>query len=182
MYCLNNAVSFYDPSGFRVELFDPTISVYGGYVPNISFGYSNPKCTIVSVITTIAGSIFASLFSGTDTKSQSDAYVTEKGLTEDQDLPTVIYRYGKGNPGNLTPREKDQYSGLSFSTVPRANAVMTTIEEVNATGILYAEKDGPTHVSVKPVNGTMANWISAGPESIWTKTLQSICVKWDGDN
>ena len=65
---------------------------------------------------------------------------------------TVIYRYGGTNPGNLTPKAKDKRTGLSFSTVPRLGAAMTTIEAINATGVVYAVQDGTSHVSVRPVD------------------------------
>lgn len=89
--------------------------------------------------------------------------------------PTVIYRYGGTNPGNLTPRAKDKYSGLSFSTVPMPGAAMTTIEALNAAGVVYAVQDGPTHVSVRPVGVT-----GAGSGSIWTQAVKSEVIKWDG--
>lgn len=89
-------------------------------------------------------------------------------------------RYGGTNPGNLTPRNKDRNTGLSFSTVPAPGAAVTTIEELNATGIVYAIQDGPTHVSVRPVNGTMDEWIDMGTSSIWTQAVKSVVVKWDG--
>ncbi|MDE6142256.1 MAG: hypothetical protein K2G03_06595 [Bacilli bacterium] len=61
-----------------------------------------------------------------------------------------IYRYGKANPGNLTPKEKDLRSGLSFSLTPQAESVMTTIEDLNSMGVVYAVIDGSNHVSVYP--------------------------------
>ena len=57
---------------------------------------------------------------------------------------------------------------------------MTTIEAINATGVVYAVQDGPTHVSVYPVEGTMADWVGAGPSSVWTYAVKSVVVKWDG--
>mgnify|MGYP003200203507 CR=1 FL=1 len=93
--------------------------------------------------------------------------------------PTVIYRYGGTNPGNLTPKAKDKYTGLSFSTVPMPGAAVTTIEALNATGVVYAVQDGPTHVSVRPVGATMEDWINAGSGSIWTQAVKSVVVKWD---
>ena len=33
-------------------------------------------------------------------------------------------------------------------------AAMTTIEALNATGVVYAVQDGPAHVSVRPVVAT----------------------------
>ena len=93
---------------------------------------------------------------------------------------TVIYRYGGTNPGNLTPKSKDMHSGLSFSTVPMPGAAMTTIEALNATGVVYAVQDGATHVSVKPVGTTTEEWINAGSDSIWTRAVKSVVIKWDG--
>ena len=57
---------------------------------------------------------------------------------------------------------------------------MTTIEALNATGVVYATKDGPTHVSVYPVGGTMSDWVYAGASSTWTYAVKSVVVKWDG--
>ena len=92
---------------------------------------------------------------------------------------TPIYRYGAANPGNLTPRkiDADRKSGLSFSTIPSKNSVMTTIGKINSTGILYAIQDKPTHINVYPVGATTNDWYNAGPSSIWTQTLKSIVIK-----
>ena len=68
----------------------------------------------------------------------------------------------------MTPKKKDASTGLSFSTIPRPGAAVTTMEALNATGIVYAVKDGATHVSVRPVSGSMQDWINAGYGSIWT--------------
>lgn len=59
-------------------------------------------------------------------------------------------------------------------------AAMTTIGELNATGVVYAVKDGATHVSVRPVGATMEDWINAGSNSIWTQAVKSVVIKWDG--
>ena len=92
-----------------------------------------------------------------------------------------MYRYGGANPGNLTPKAKDKFTGLSFSTVPMPGAAMTTIGTLNATGVVFAVQDGPTHVSVRPVGATMDDWINAGSNSIWTTAVKSVVVKWDGN-
>ena len=102
----------------------------------------------------------------------------EKVIPITSSAPTVIYRYGGTNPGNLTPKSKDKYSGLSFSTVPMPGAAMTTIEALNATGVVYAVQDGLTHVSVRPVGATMEDWINAGSSSIWTQAVKSVVIKW----
>ena len=59
-----------------------------------------------------------------------------------------FYRYGGTNPGNLTPKAKDKYTGLSFSTEPRLGAAMTTIEALNATGLVYMLFKMEQHMSV----------------------------------
>ena len=97
---------------------------------------------------------------------------------------TRIYRYGKSNPGNLTPKQKDAATGLSFSLIPPppgVPAVETTIEMVNSTGVLLAIQDHPGHVSIIPLGGTMQDWIDIGSNSIWTTTLKSIVVRWEGE-
>ena len=69
-------------------------------------------------------------------------------------------------------------TGLSFSTVPLPGAAMTTIEAINATGVLYAIQDGPRHVSVRPIGATVHEWILSGSGSIGTQVLKSLVVKW----
>ena len=91
--------------------------------------------------------------------------------------PTFIYRHGGTSPGNLTPKQKDQYTGLSFSTIYMPGSAMTTIESLNATGLVLAIKDGPTHVSVIPIGGTVLDWINAGSSSVWTAAVKSVVVK-----
>ena len=96
----------------------------------------------------------------------------------------TIYRYGGTNPGNLTPTVMDvrTNTGLSFSTIPKPGAAMTTIGKINSTGFLYAIPDGLTHISVYPVGGTIEGWHNAGSNSIWTQSLKSAVIKWDGGN
>ena len=83
------------------------------------------------------------------------------------------------NLGDLTPKEKDLRDGsdLSFSTIPKPGAAVTTIEALNATGLVYAVKDGLGHVSVFPVGGTIEDRYHAGPSSIWTAAVKSVCTK-----
>lgn len=96
---------------------------------------------------------------------------------------TKIYRFGGTNPCNYVPSKKDvKYNScLSFSTIPAYNSGETTIEKVNATGVLKAYQDGEYHVSVCPIGETVQEWREQGTNSIWTKTLKSIIVKWDGN-
>ena len=61
-------------------------------------------------------------------------------------------------------------------------AARTTIEALNATGIVYAVQDNATHVSVRPVDATMEDWINIGSSSVWTQAVKFVVVKWDGVN
>ena len=57
---------------------------------------------------------------------------------------------------------------------------MTTIEEINATGVIYAVIDKGGHVSVFPVGATLEDWHNAGSSSKWTIALKSVVTKWKG--
>lgn len=108
------------------------------------------------------------------------------GIKKKDNKDTVIYRYGGTNPGNLTPKWKDEDSGLSFSTIPPrpgGSAAVTTINALNETGVVYAYQDKKTHVTVVPAaNIPVEAWIKAGSGSVWTKAVKSVVVKWDGGN
>ena len=80
----------------------------------------------------------------------------------------TIYRKGSGNGTNLTPRIVD-VNGLSYQlSVPVVRPyTFTTMEAVNATGILLALKDGPDHVSIVPLNrAKMQEWINSRPNAL----------------
>jgi hypothetical protein len=89
---------------------------------------------------------------------------------------TRIFRFGYTGPEKLVPTKQDVDSntGLSFSTNYRPGSAMTTIDAVNSTGILHADRDGRTHVSITPIGGTLADWRAAGVNSIWTQALVSV--------
>lgn len=111
---------------------------------------------------------------------KSKAQTKSKTNTKNEDKSnTKIYRWNGTNPGNLVPREIDKNSRLSFSTIFKPNSLETTIEEINATGILYAIQGSKTHVSVYPIGGTMEDWIKQGTNSIWTGALIQVTKKWD---
>ena len=52
--------------------------------------------------------------------------------------------------------------------------------ELYATGKVFAIQDGPTHVSVFPIDGAMEDWVSIGSGSEWTRAVKSVVTKWDG--
>ena len=40
--------------------------------------------------------------------------------------------------------------------------------------------EGSAHVTVLPVGVPLQTWIDAGSNSIWTRAVKSVVVKWDG--
>lgn len=151
----------------------------------------------VGITASVSSVIVASVAVGTiatgigvyaTSKAISNSKITYSSTTITSDTrntrneTTTIYRYGGTNHGNFVPSSRDveTNTGLSFSTVPRPGAVMTTIEELNATGVVYAYQDSLTHITVKPIGGIIAEWRNQGTSSVWTKTIKSLVVKWDG--
>lgn len=201
-YCGNNPISRVDPTGhFWSEIWEFTqtaISEIGKAMGNMSPAYAlcegaavadgplpvGDALAIVGATLLTVGAIAYGINQAVNTTSISipKAEEKEKDIIVPPPSQTVIYRFGGINPGNLTPKAKDRYTGLSFSIVPKPGAAMTTIEKLNATGLVYAVHDGPTHVSVRPIGGTMDDWINSGSSSIWTQAVKSVVVKWDGVN
>ena len=121
-------------------------------------------------------------------KSKSDSKEEDIAPVISENQPkkeTVIYRYGGTNPGAFVPSERDvaTNSGLSFSMYPPrpgTKAAVTTIEALNATGVVRAYQDKPGHVRVDPVIGTLADWRAGGAEHPCTIAVKSVVVKWGG--
>ena len=138
-----------------------------------------PFGDIIGLIT-VGGMAIYSVIQAYD---QVKSYVDAKAEEREESDSIVIYRTGSGNATNLTPRPVD-FTGLSYTTVqPVGPYTTTTIGEINATGVLMAIKDSPTHVSVVPVNlSTMQEWIDSRPTALtnphaYTLLLQSISTK-----
>ena len=103
----------------------------------------------------------------------------EKAGYSEPPKEVYIYRYGFAERGieKLVPTEHDlerPETGLSFSTRWKPGSATTTIEAINATGILTATQDKPGHIAVTPIGGTLEEWYNQGVGSIWTQTLYSI--------
>jgi RHS repeat-associated protein len=178
-YCLNNPINKYDPLGN----FALTATICGIAVWKIAVAIVGIVVVSSLACTMVKNPPVAPSFSlpRSNTRSQSESKAKEKSSPR-RNSSTLIYRYGGTNPGNLTPKDKDRNSGLSFSTIPQPGAAVTTIEALNMTGLVYAVQDGATHVSVRPIGGTMNDWIEQGSDSIWTKAVKSTVIKWDGKN
>lgn len=199
-YCGNNPVNQKDSTGhFWSEIWEfakTAISEIGRAISNLAPAYEGCRNAAVAdgplpfgdtlgaiaAVSLTAGAVGYGIYQASKaTAEKSEAKGKAVAIPQaKKKQPTVIYRYGGTNPGNLTPKEKDRGTGLSFSTIPMKGAAKTTIEELNATGIVYAIQDKPTHVSVYPIGGTMDDWINIGSSSIWTQAVKSVVVKWDG--
>ena len=204
-YCNNNPVNYYDPSGCMAN------EHYSGGTSMAlpcGYGYSNgggggggastevtvQYIKIVRPLFTVGvtggvgiGFGVACIISEVDAV-RKEVIEINKQKAHSKDDNIAVYRYGGTNPGNLTPsqRDVDLYpitgKGLSFSTKPKPGAAKTTIEALNATGVVYAVCDGGSHVSVYPIGGTLEDWHNAGSKSVWTTAVKSVVVKWDGEN
>ena len=178
---------YYDPELCRFLNADAYISTGQGELGNNMFAYcrNNPVCRI-----DISGDADVDCvdddgkpLSSEDVENHASGGGAGPSLNmggRGNNGGTVIYRYGGISAKNLTPRSKDCTSGLSFSTVPRKGAAMTTIEAINASGGLSAVQDGPTHVSVSPVGASVMEWYEAGSGSIWTQLLQELVSLFTG--
>ena len=175
-YCNNNPVNFYDPFG---ESFIGILTTLDALA----------KVLIICVVAIL---VYQMVGTWLESSSISPSLSLPKVRDREKDTvssppkkpprTTKIYRYGGTNPGNLTPKQKDRTTGLSFSTIPPpgVKAAVTTIEALNATGVVIAIQDSLTHVTVKPVWATVQDWIDAGSNSQWTAAVKSVVVKWTG--
>ena len=191
-YVLNNPLSYSDHSGnFALTIGTAIVLLASAALAYLTAkAITSPKVRkdvakaanyVYNKVREAVSSTWNSAKSPTNSANSKDREKTEeKAAAKTDSRGTKIYRYGGTNPGNLTPREKDRYTGLSFSTIPIPGAAETTIEALNATMTVYAVQDSPTHVSVRPINGTMSDWIEAGSSSRWTAAVNSVVVKWDG--
>ena len=202
-YCGNNPVNRVDPTGqFWTEIWEfveTAVTEIGKAMGVMSPAYA--ECGKAAVadgplpfgdIAAVAGAALLTVGAigyGIYQAAQAPAISIPKAEEKVEAIPappptpTVIYRYYSSKTENLSPRPGIDYDGLSFSTKPPrpgVPAVLTTIEQVNATGILTAFPTGGTHVTVIPTNGTVNQWMSQGQSSIWSQTLSLIVVEWDG--
>lgn len=149
-YCLNNPVNRVDYMGnssSALNWWTSTMWWLCGADSVLPFGdaiYAGGMLILGVMALKSSSSITVSVPSTTSkyktkekTKEKDKANVATK--SESKSMP--IYRYGKTNPGNLTPKQKDKYTGLSFSTTPPPvgmPAAVTTMGALNSTGKVLA--------------------------------------------
>ena len=201
-YCGNNPVSRADSTGQSFEdlweLIKEIFSNIGKNTSSVSSTYSGlatvaaadgplPVLDLIALVGAAVVTLGVAAYSTYETaRNRSVAVPKVETATESSRKSTPIYRRGGTNPGSLTPSSRDVAlypttgKGLSFSLTPQPGSAMTTIEAINATGVVYAVIDGADHVSVFPVGGTLEDWYNAGALSIWTAAVKSVVVKWVG--
>ena len=184
-YCLNNPINRIDPSGE----FALTATLGGMALWKIGAAFISLIGAVVLADTLAKNPpILPSLsLPKTQTKPKTDSKPKDIAPTIPKDPPkyTTIYRYYASKTENLAPRIGKDYDGLSFSTKPPrrgVSAVVTTIEQVNSTGVLMAMPTGGSHVTVIPTNGTVIQWMEQGQSSTWSQALASVVFEWDGGN
>ncbi len=146
-------------------------------------GRSEFRDSNMPAVSDVANKLFLNALTG---KYGRAAQVVAAALSLQGDQsPTHIYRFGSGTATNLTPREKDRDSGLSYTLKPppEGHYTVTTMQAVNSTGVLVAYEDKPGHVSVMPKDPSkMDEWIASRPTAETnphplTLTLQAISTK-----
>ena len=184
-YCENNPVNKFDPTGN----FALTATLGGIALWKIG-GVIVGAVTVLVIADTVAKNppaIPSISLPKINVKPKTDSKEKDLAPSIPKDPPksTPIYRYYSSKTENLAPRPGKDYDGLSFSTTPPrpgVSSVVTTIEEVNATGILVAMPTGGSHVTVMPTNGTVLQWMEQGQSSTWSQTLSNIVIEWDEVN
>ena len=187
-YCCNNPVNCVDYSGeFAIPFPIPAEYIFllgllaVGMFGLIADATGEQKLgNIFSDIVTQTADAVDDFISSIKTFSDSKADEKEE-VNPNPPSGTIVYRYYSSKTENLAPRAGRDYDGLSFSTIPPVNGkpyTVTTIEQINSTGILIAERQG-THVTVRPTNGTVLEWMYQGMDSIWSRTLSEIVVEWE---
>ncbi len=177
-YCGNNPVIYNDPMGCSADAAVQTggwLGVLGGL--SLLDGPLPIMDIIVSIVLTYTAMQALEAVSEVKVDQKEEEKEAEKETTLPPTIKLYIYRYGYKSEGadKLVPSDIDEIynSGLSFSTIPKSGSFCTTIEAINATGVLRAVRDGKNHVSVYPIGGTIAMWREQGANSIWTQALLS---------
>src|SRR5699024_7420418 len=103
----------------------------------------------------------------------------------DLESRVVVYIPGGTDPENITPKEGNSDEGLYFSTESIPGADMATIEDLNTSGV-YAVIQDDGRVLVKPIGGSMEDWIYYVTDLIWTRAIEKAITKFNelenGDN
>jgi len=200
MFTIHDPVNFVDPTGlFAITLTSFVIATIVAVVTTAilatDYAMHGSNSVVGQAATGIANTASDVLGGGiaipsptvapttqSDTRARSEPIVVPR--TNDPPRTTPIYRSGSGNATNMTPRAVD-VGGLSFYLSPPATGsfTATTIEAVNATGVLRAVVDGTNHVSVVPVNPLdMPDWIASrydpnAPTHALTHIMMAITIR-----
>jgi RHS repeat-associated protein len=199
-YCGNNPVLRIDASGqFWEEIWDfalEAIKQIGQALGIVAPAYAGAAITTmidgpfpiadcvagVAVVVVTTGAIAYGTYQAVKYISIPRVTTKEKTIEITQAPPEdiVVYRWPKKGTMivTFTPSKRDvdnPNSGLSFSTEYKVGSAATTIGRLNMTGVVLAIIDGPSHVSVYPIGGTLEDWYEAGPDSEWSKAVKAAC-------
>ena len=184
-YCGNNPVCYSDPTG-HFALVDDLLVLLGLAVVT----------AVTAIVTAVALPVIQEGWNNSvesfsaKPKTDYQEKAKEQVIPKERDNTVYIYRYGGINPGNLTPRDSDESTGLSFSTIPKRGAARTTIDELNASAERYMIGLGKvqTRNGHKRLNPLSSNgkgdgkwWILITLWSYWTgiglrKNRQRDCI------
>ena len=190
-YCGNNPVMFVDPSGETYNdayYSDRSDNLLRRFFGVAAFAMASTAVVLYTAqvaythVDTLPGSIGISSVPKSQCREVAVDYAAEKEIASYPPSTTVIYRYYASKTHNLWPRSGIDSDGVSFSTHyrPGIESVATTIEQVNATGMLKAIYTRRGHVLIIPTNGTVGQWMNEGQNSIWTQVLSSIVYEING--
>jgi len=91
---------------------------------------------------------------------------------------TPIFRTGSGNATNFTPRADEVALSFTRKMPTSGQFSITTLEIVNATGVLTAVVDGKNHVSVSPTNpADLASWQASRPTALESPHFLTILMR-----
>ena len=200
-YCWGNPIGLVDRDGKTPEMASNYSQVFdilktGTEMAGVAALADSPApgpmdLVALGITLVVAGGVAVGTYINSKAKEKEKARIIAlEQVTTKRPKQTVIYRGGSGNATNLTPRPRDIDDGLSYelSVTPDIadKYTMTTMEAVNATGVLEAVIDRPNHVSVRPVNPLeMMEWINSRPTAkenpyYLTKILASISIRDNG--
>ena len=184
-YCNNNPVMYVDPTG-EVAL---AFALGGAALWKIGLAAVSVIAVAYAADTLVHNPSNLPSIPTLRERSRLNLIPKIKEREKEATLPppeTIIYSYGDV----FYPTSKDMYTfrkgeipAVSFALTPPSNPdtlySITTIEELNKSGIFTAVIDGPNHVSVRPTGllGSMEMWYRDGENHPYTYALKNMTKK-----
>ncbi len=192
-YCMNNPVNYIDRTGNFAILDDVIAAISCAVILVVctalvtidstmslmqTMPYSTPSFESIPILPFARAISEPKVEEKTEIKTETITIADARRKVKKKEM--LIFRLGfaLGGAKSLVPTDIDcdSNSGLSFSLIPCRGAAVTTIDWVNSTGLLYAVRNGPNHVSVYPNGVTLKEWHDKGVNSKWTQALLKIIM------